>query len=134
MNTLGIRVFLQYLLIFKLCRFPLALFFQRFRVQFMSRRGLRRRSSEVEGGARRQVGIGMNDDVKHIGIVTKISAEQSDEIQGGRSIVDGKRAANSHYAGQLSSFRRCLSRHCPLEGGNRLTTVALVGQYDGLLR
>src|ERR1700733_15767531 len=76
----------------------------------------------------------MNDDIQNIGIAAEISAEQVDEIQSGRPLVYGQSAANSEYAGDLSSFRRNLSRHSPLEGGNRLMTVAFLGQGNSLLR
>ena len=75
----------------------------------------------------------MDDDIQHIGIVTKISAEEADEIQGGGPIVDGERTANPEYTGELSSFRSRLNRHRLLEPGDRLAAVALLGQGDGLL-
>src|SRR3954471_8680988 len=120
MDTAGIRFLLEYLFIFKFCRLPLALFFERFGVQFMSRRGMRSRPGEVERSARRQVRIRMDRDEQHVGIAAKILAEGADEIDRGRSIINGKRAANSQYAGALSSVCRDLSGHSDLEGGNRL--------------
>src|SRR5579863_4883474 len=124
---------LDHALIFELSRLPLALHFESFRVQLMSGKGLRGRAAEILSRAGRQVGIGMHQDKKYVGIPAKLFAEQPDKVRAGVSVVQIQRTTQSDYPGVLPGFRWDLGGHGTFERRNALLAAALFRRSDSLV-
>src|SRR5437016_3203373 len=87
------RVLLQDGLILFLGKIPLALYFQRFSVEFVSLSRIRGRRRELLRSAGREIRIGMNRNVQHFWITWEFAVEQMEKIEGHSRLVKNHRTA-----------------------------------------
>ena len=132
-NAWHVRVLRQDLTIFFLSFVPLALHFQRLRIELMRLGRGRRRRRQLQRGSRGKIRISVHRKIKDIRIVRKFTLQKAQEVDSSFRLANRHRAAHARETGIAFQPRVRIMLRRSLKPGNCLFAMAGLGQIHRLL-